>query len=224
MSLKKATLIALIGLCLSLLLRVIHAIFPQIDGSPVAVQMMTFLGILVFASLFLFILYFYKQYLSEATDQSRKPTLFLMFTIGLILLLRLRGFLQVLPKLQIPVYKISPGLYGFLADNSIGHFSLIISGIYALSLLIFFNTLNVVFRRKESSSLQNATRWAVYGSILNFFLCTLNIVIFYFFQEAGWVQHFSQKFSIFILFLFLLASLTFLYFIWTFYKNLVSPH
>ena len=224
MTLKKATLIALIGLCLNLIIKIINTIFPQIVWFPIAAQIITILSVFITASLLLFILYFYKQYLTEDTALLREPTLFLIFMVFIILLLRLKGVLQVLPKLQTPVYNISPGLYGFLLDNSIGRFSPIISGVYALSLLVFFSTLYGVFRGKKSPQLQTATRWAVFGSVLNFLLCTLNILVFYFLKEGSWVENSTQKFSSFILILFLFASSTFMYFIWIFYKYLEEPH
>jgi len=91
MTLKKATLIALIGLCLNLIIKIINTIFPQIVWFPIAAQIITILSVFITASLLLFILYFYKQYLTEDTALLREPTLFLIFMA--------KGLFQMLSQL-----------------------------------------------------------------------------------------------------------------------------
>jgi hypothetical protein len=220
LNLQKATILVLVGLLTSIVVKTTNIIFPHIYEITFFTRIFLFLSIFRSVAVLIFVIYFYREYITEKYLILKQPTIFIFITTSLLLLIQVRHIVQLFTKLQTSIYEISPLIYQLFIDRSIYMISPIINWLYLLSLVYFIFTFYVVLRDKESTNLLMETRWAIVGSVTNLLLTTFSMVLFYFFKEKSWISVVSQKYLVLIVFLFLIASFTLLYFLWHFYKSL----
>jgi hypothetical protein len=210
MSLKNATLLAMIGICYTFASRTIGTVLPGLFRNLAVAQVSGILHLLASLTAVLFFAYFFRHYLQEDETELKNGTVLALVGSSLMSLLLLKGVLPLLDRLT----------FGSLLGP---HFiEPVVPWVSSVLILLFFITFHKQTIRKRDGSLERATLWGVVGASIGVLVRTLTLFVY---LTSGAVRWFSDFPGTVIAVLFPVLAFGFgatLYFFASFYKQQAS--
>jgi hypothetical protein len=210
MSLKNATLLAIIGICYTFVSRTIGTVFPGLFRNLAVAQVSGILHLLAGLTAVLFFVYFLRHYVRENQTELKNGTVLALVGSSLMSLLLLKGVLPLLDRLT----------FGSLLGP---HFiEPVVPWVSSILILLFFTTFHKHTTRKRDGNLERATLWGVVGASIGVLVRTLTV---FFYLTSGTVRWVSDFPGTIIAVLFLIFAFGFgatLYFFASFYKQQAS--
>jgi hypothetical protein len=207
MDLKRVTLLAIIGLCYTFVVRTAGTFFPGLFGNLTAAQANGVLLLLASLSAVLFFAYFLKYYVHEEQKELMKGVVMAIVGSSLMSLLLLKGLLPILDD--------------FTFHNLAGSHIIepIVAWVSALLVLFFFIIFHREMIHRGPVNLRIAAFWAVLGSSVGLLLRTLTLFIYTGSVEARWFSDFPIFMQVVFLPVFAFSFLTLFYFFFSFYRE-----
>ena len=206
MSLKWATLLAIIGIVCSFLIRTAGTLLPHIFKNIHIVRMT--IGSHLFASftLVIFFVSFYESYTQKEQQTLRRACFLAIIGSLAALFLHIKILFLVFEQHIFPL---------FLMHH---HIDVILPLVSSITVILFFVIFQKEMRHGERKRLRKATRSAVTGFSVFAILQTTVLINYLSSGEFRWLQHFSRKVSIGTIPVMAFAILAVLYFFLSFYR------
>jgi len=206
MSLKWATLLAIIGIVCSFLIRTAGTLLPHIFKNIHIVRMT--IGSHLFASftLVIFFVSFYESYTQKEQQTLRRACFLAIIGSLAALFLHIKILFLVFEQHIFPL---------FLMHH---HIDVILPLVSSITVILFFVIFQKEMRHGERKRLGKATRSAVIGFSVFAILQTTVLINYLSSGEFRWLQHFSRKVSIGTIPVMAFAILAVLYFFLSFYR------
>jgi hypothetical protein len=207
MKLKTVTLLAIIGLCYTFIVRTAGTFSPGLFGNLTAAQANGILLLLASLTAVLFFAYFLKYYVHKEQKELRKGALLAIVGTSLMSLLLLKGLLPILDD------------YTFHNLAGSHYIEPIAAWVSALLVLFFFIVFHKEMIRRGPVHLRIAAFWAVIGSSVGLLLRTLTLFIYAGSGEARWFSDFPIFMQMILFPVFAFSFLTLFYFFFSFYRE-----
>jgi hypothetical protein len=207
MNLKKATLLAIIGLCYTFVVRTAGTFFPELFRNLTAAQVNGMLLLLASLTAVLFFAYFLKYYVHEEQKELATGAVLAIIGSSLMSLLLLKGLLPILDD------------YTFHNLAGVHYIEPIVPWVSAILILLFFIIFHKEMIRRGPMQLRKAAFWAVIGSSVGLLLRTLTLFIYVGSREARWFSDFPIFMQVVLLPVFAFSFLALVYFFLSFYRE-----
>ena len=206
MSLKRATLLVIIGIVCSFLVRTIGTFLPFIFKNIYIMWMG--IGIHLFAGLTMvvFFLIFYERFIQAGQRTLQKACILAIIGSLGALFLHIKGLSLVLEKDIFPL---------FLMQH---HIDAILPLVSSITVLFFFIIFQKEMGREERIRLGKATRSAIIGSSIIALLHAIVLINYLHSGEFRWLAHFPRKAAIGFIPILAFAVISVLYFFLSFYR------
>lgn len=206
MSLKCATLLAIIGFVCSFLIRTVATLLPHIFKNIHIVQMG--IGIHLFArfTLVFFFFSFYERYTQKEQQRLRRACFLAIIGSIAALFLHIKILFLVYEQHIFPL---------FLMHH---HIDAILPLVSSITAILFFMIFQKEMRQGERKRLGKATRSAVIGFSVVAILQTTVLINYLSSGEFRWLEHFSREVAIGTIPVVAFAILAVLYFCLSFYR------
>lgn len=228
MYLKKATLLAIIGISYTFILRTIGIFFPNIFRDPLIIQISVIISLLASLSIVLFFIAFYKYYIQEKQIRLKKVCILAIIGSFGMVLLQVKNILLVFNKLSTHLYNFSPYLVKLVNSHSIDPIMPWISSIFTLIFFIIFykETLKDKKIRDQDNNissirdngLNKAILFAIIGSSIGTLLRTFVLINYLYLRESRWFSDLSKETQVILIPIFAFSFITVLYFFLSFYS------
>lgn len=206
-SLKKSTLLAIIGITYIFSLRTIGTVFPAIFKNPQIVKIAGILSLVAILTLIFFFISFYRDYVQPGQTKLQKASI--LAIIGAAL-----GFLRVIKNL-LPVFNV----YIFRYQSWSSHIDTLAPWVNSVFILIFFVIFYGEVPHREQMKLKRATFFAIIGTSIMALLRTFLLFNHLYAERLTWLIDFSRE-MVFIFFpVFIFGFATVLYFLISFYRG-----
>jgi hypothetical protein len=207
MSLRTATLLAIIGLCYTFALRATGTFLPDLFRDILVAQVNGILHLLASLTAVLFFAYFLTCYVRKGETKLKSGTVLALVGSSLMSLLLLKGLLPILDD------------YTF--RNLAGpHFiEPIVPWVSSILILLFFIIFHKQTLRRRQRKLQQATLWAIIGSSIGVLVRTFVLLIYLPSGEARWFSDFPTGMQIALFPIFAFGFVAVFYFFWFFYRE-----
>jgi uncharacterized membrane protein len=206
MSLKRVTLLVIIGIVCSFFIRTVGTFLPFIFKNITIVWMG--MGIHLFAGLtvVIFFLMFYNRFIQAGQRALQKACILAIIGSLGALFLHIKGLSLVLEKDIFPL---------FLMQH---HIDAILPLVSSLTILFFFIIFRKEMGREVRVRLDKATRLAIMGSSIIALLHAIILINYLHSGEFRWLAHFSRKAAIGFTPILAFAVISVLYFFLSFYR------
>ena len=228
MYLKKATLLAIIGISYTFILRTIGIFFPNIFRDPLIIQISVIISLLASLSIVFFFIAFYKYYIQEKQIRLKKVCILAIIGSFGMVLLQVKNILLVFNKLSTHLYNFSPYLVKLVNSHSIDPIMPWISSIFTLIFFIIFykETLKDKKIRDQDNNissirdngLNKAILFAIIGSSIGTLLRTFVLINYLYLRESRWFSDLSKETQVILIPIFAFSFITVLYFFLSFYS------
>lgn len=220
MTLRRATMLTVIAICYTFVLRTIGTFLPSIFRTTTIVQAAQVISLLASLTFMVFYVLFYKDYVQREQTALRKVSVLAIIGSCAMLLLRVKSLILVFEGLLVKMYDLSPFLFGLVRSHSA---EAIIPWVCSILILCFF----VMFYRealhKRLVKLQKATFAAIISSSIGTLLLTITLFNFLHSGQPTWF-HASFRTLVFIFLpLSVFGFAAILYFFLVFYVQGVNP-
>lgn len=207
MRLKKATLLAIIGISYTFALRTIGTFFPDIFGNLIVVQVTQIMSFLANLTIVFFFISFYKDYVEREQIKLKNVSILAIIGSSLLLLLHIEGLFIV-----FNVYTLS-----YLVRSH--YIEPIVPWVSSIFILIFFIIFHKETIQKEDIKLKKATLSAIIGSSIGTLERTFILFNYLYSREVRWFSDLSRKIQIIFIPIFAFSFIAVLYFLLSFYKE-----
>jgi hypothetical protein len=215
MNLKKAAILAIIGVSYIFASRTIGTLAPGVFQNLLATQINVILSILASLTFVYFYVLFLIKYLQPDQIRLKRATVFAIIGSAAISLLLLKGLFLVFGFIRVNLYEVSPNLIDMIRTSSIEPVIPLLSSIF---MLFFFAIFHQEIRRSGESALKTATLLAAIGTAISMALQAFTFVNFIFQGQVKWLSEFPTKMAIILLPLIVFSAFASLYFYIAFYK------
>lgn len=212
MNLRKATLLAIIGICYHFAIRTIGTLFPDIFRVLLLAQFAQITLLLANLTILVFFIFFFKDYVQKEQVELKKATLLAIVGSGAMVSLYVNGLLLI----AFGTYSSPPLLWPVEITNHIGA---IIPWGSSILILLFFIIFYKETVREEQRRLRRPTLLAVIGSSISTLVLTFVLVNSLFSGKIMHVAGLSRKFPIIFIPVFVFTFIAVLYFFLSFYKE-----
>ena len=205
MSLKNATLLAIIGLCYTFASRTIGTFVPYLFRNLAAAQVNGVLLLLASLASIVFFVYFLRDYVEKDETELKNGTWLALVGSALMSLLLLKGLLPI--------------LHGYTFRSLAGPHMVepLVPWVSSILILLFFVVFHKRTVRKGERRLQTATLWAVIGSFVGVLLRTLTASLYIYSAVVRWFSDFPRMMQLVFLPIFVFSFVAILYFFTSFY-------
>lgn len=207
MSLKNATLLAIIGLCYTFASRTVGTFVPDLFRSLPAAQVNGVLLLLASLTSVLFFVYLLKDYVEKDETELKNGTWLAIVGSALMSLLLLKGLLPILHD------------YTFRSLAGPRLIEPLVPWASSILILLFFVVFHKRTVRRGQRKLQTATLWAVIGSLVGVLLRTLTASLYIYSAVVRWFSDFPRVMQLVFLPIFVFSFLAILYFFTSFYRE-----
>ncbi|MCK4322503.1 hypothetical protein KAX08_08325 [candidate division WOR-3 bacterium] len=208
MRLKRATLLAIIGISYAFALRTIGTFLPDIFRNLIVVQFTQIMAFLASLTIVFFFISFYIDYVQKHQINLRNVSILAIIGTSAMSLLHIKGLLRV-----FNIY-IFPNLV--YESHYIEAIIPLVSSIFILLFFIFFHKETL---RKEDIKLGKATLSAIIGSSIGTLERTFVLFNYFYSREVRWFSDLSRKIQIIFIPIFVFSFIAILYFFLSFYKE-----
>lgn len=207
MRLKKATLLAIIGISYTFALRTIGTFLPDIFGNLIVVQITQILSFLASLTIVFFFISFYKDYVEREQIKLKNASIWAIIGTSAMSLLHIKGLFIV-----FNVYTLS-----YLVKPH--YIEAIIPWLSSIFILIFFIIFHKETIQKGGKKLKRATLSAIIGSAIGTLERTFVLFNYFYSREVRWFSDLSRKIQIIFIPIFAFSFIAILYFFLSFYKE-----
>ena len=213
MSLRTATLLAIIGTCYLFVLRTAATFFPGPFRVLTVAQVAEITSLIASLATVLFFASFLANYVAKDQVGLRQATVLALVGSCAMLLLRVKGLLLV-------VFDgwLSPGLLWSLQRSYL--LGAIVPWASSILILLFFVAFYKQTLRDERPKLRGASLLAVIGSLVGSLLLTFVLFNYVYFRELMLFVNLPRLMTIMLSPLFAFSVITILYFFSSFYREL----
>jgi len=215
-TLKRATLLGLIGLSYTFALKTIGTFLPGIFTVASVRQAATVMSLIASLTLVVFYVVFRRDYLQKDQIALKRASAFAIIGSSAILVLRTKNLLLLSNAFVIVIYETSPFLFRLVRSSAPEALAAWISSILFLSFFVVFHK---EVLHKKLTNLKRATLSGVIGSSIGALLLTVILLNSVYSGQLRWFHvTFRTSISLFLPFTALgFASLFYFFFI--FYKE-----
>ena len=207
MRLKKATLLAIIGISYTFVLKTIGTFLPDIFKNLIVAQSIQILSFLASLTIVFFFISFFKDYVEKEQINLKNATVMAIIGSSAVLLLHVKGLLLVFSRY------ISPYLVRSHYIESI------IPWVSSILILFFFIIFYKEMLYEKEVRLKKAILLAIIGSSIAILLRTFILFNYLCLREIRWVFDLSGKAKIIFLPITIFSFIATLYFFLCFYKE-----
>lgn len=207
MNLKRATLLAAIGLCFAFVLRTVGTFAPDLFRSLTVAQVTATLDLIASLTTVVFFVYFLKDYVEKDETELRNGTWLALVGSALMSLLLLKGLLPILHD------------YTFRSLAGPHLVEPLVPWVSSILILLFFVVFHKRTVRRGQRKLQTATLWAVIGSLVGVLLRTLTASLYVYSAVVRWFSDFPRVIQLVFLPVFVFSFVAILYFFTSFYRE-----
>jgi hypothetical protein len=212
MSLRKATLLAIIGICYHFAIRAVGTFLPNVFRGLLVAQLTQMTLLLANLTILAFFIFFLKDFVQKEKLELKKATLSAIVGSGAMVLLHVNGLLLV----ALETYSSPPLLWPLEMTNYIG---MLIPWGSSILILLFFIAFYKETVRGEKRRLKRPTLLAVMGSSISTLVLTLIFVNSLFSSRITHLAELSRKVPVVFIPLFFFTFFGVLYFFLSFYKE-----
>jgi hypothetical protein len=212
MSLRTATLLAIIGTCYLFAMRTAATFFPGFFRILIVAQAAQITSLLASLGLVLFFASLLATYVEKDQVKLRQATLLALIGSSAMLLVRVKGLLLV-------VFDgwLSPGLLWSLQRSYL--LGALVPWVSSILILIFFVAFYRETLRDEQLRLKVASFLAIIGSSVGTLLLTFVLFNYLYFRELMFFMNLPRIMAIMLSPLFAFSFLAVLYFFFSFYRE-----
>ncbi len=205
--LKKAALLAIIGISYLFISRTVGTIFPDIFRNILVSKVNVIISFHAGMAMLFFFVSFYRSYVQREQVALRNASLLAIIGSSAMLLLLIKGLILVI---NIDIF-----------SNIIGshHMEVLIPVASAILILLFFVALYKETRRKKQTELHRAVLWAVVGSSISVLLQAIILFNYVLSSRLIWLSGSRGTILIILAPLVVFSFITGLYFFLVFYKE-----
>lgn len=207
MRLRRATLLAIIGISYTFALRTIGTFLPDIFRNLIVVQFTQIMSFLASLTIVFFFISFYKDYVERERIKLRNISILAIIGTSAMSLLHIKGLFIV-----FNVYTLSYLVKSHYIEAIIP----LVSSIFILLFFIFFHKETL---RKGDKKLRKATLSATIGSSIGTLERTFVLFNYFYSREVRWFSDLSRKIQIIFIPIFVFSFIAILYFFLSFYKE-----
>lgn len=213
MSLRTATLLAIIGTCYLFVLRTTATFFPDTFRVLIVAQFAEITSLIASLATVLFFVSLLASYVLKDQVGLRQATVLALVGSSAMLLLRVKGLLLV-------VFDdwLSPGLLWFLQTSRF--LGAVVPWASSVLVLFFFIAFYKETLRDEQSGLRGASLLALIGSSVGTLLLTFVLLNYLYFREFMFFMNLPRLIAVMLFPLFAFSFLAVLYFFSSFYREL----
>lgn len=211
MSLRKATLLAIIGTCYIFALRTTATFFPDLFRILIVAQVAQITSLLASLTLVLFFVSFLANYVEKDQVELKRASVLALIGSAAMLLIQVKGLLLVFSRF------ISPDLLWSLQRSH--YIGAIVPWASSILTLVFFVVFYKEMLRSEQPKLREASVIAIIGSSLGTLLLTFVLLNYLYFREVMFFMDLPRKLTIMLSPLFAFTLITALYFFSCFYRE-----
>jgi hypothetical protein len=207
MRLRRATLLAIIGISYTFALRTIGTFLPDIFRNLIVVQFTQIMSFLASLTIVFFFISFYKDYVERERIKLRNISILAIIGTSAMSLLHIKGLFIV-----FNVYTLS-----YLVKSH--YIEAIIPWVSSIFILLFFIFFHKETLRKGDIKLRKATLSATIGSSIGTLERTFVLFNYFYSREVRWFSDLSRKIQIIFIPIFVFSFIAILYFFLSFYKE-----
>ena len=218
MSLSKATLLALIGIYYTFILKTVGTFLPDIFKIFIISQTTQILSIFASVTLVVFFISFYKNYVQNEQTGLKKAVILAIIGTSATSLLYLSNLLLHFNRILIFIYGISPYLFTLVESRNVEATGTIVLWVSSIFTIFFF----IMFYKeihKEEIKLKKPALFAIWGSLTGTLLQTIILLNYLFSGEIKWFSDLSSKTAVILFPVSAFSFIAVLYFFSTFYKE-----
>jgi len=212
MNLKKATLLAIIGISYTFILRTIGTFLPDIFKNLQVAQISVIMSFLASLTIVVFFTSFYESYVQKEQTKLKKASMLAIIGSCALLLLSIKGFLVV----------FNIHIFSYLVKSN--YIEPIIPWVSSIFILLFFIIFYKEILYKEDMKLKNAAILAIIGSSIIALERTFIVFNYFYSREVMWFSDLSRGIQIIFIPIFTISFITVLYFFLSFYFSCLSKH
>jgi hypothetical protein len=215
-TLRRATLLALLGLSYTFTLRAIGTFLPQMFTVALAAQVVTITSLIASLTSVIFYVVFRRDYVQKDEIALKRVSALSIIGSSAILALRAKNLPLVFDASVIALYEASPFLFRVVRSHALEALTVWICSIFFLS---FFVALHREVLHRKLMSLRRATLSGVIGSSLGTLTLTVTLLNYAYSGRLRW-SHVMFRTSVFLFLPFISLSFALLfYFFVIFYKH-----
>ncbi len=192
MNLKIAILIAILGQCMNFLLKTLGTFSPHMFVTPMIGGPTQILLLLGNAAPLLFLIYFYRDYLTPRKvpdEQDRRSlgraTILIFLGFAVHILLQIHRMLLQIPGFTTSVYDLSPSLFNLIAIPPAKIITAAIPWINSFFVFYFFLIFLRTIRSGGHKNLRLAAQLAIAGAGINIVIRSLTFINFFLFSRGN---------------------------------------
>jgi hypothetical protein len=212
MSLRKATLLAMISICYVFVLRAVGTFFPDLFRILMVAQIAQITSLFAGLAMMLFFVSFLRNYVEKDQVELRRASVLALVGSAAMLLIQVKGSL-----LLVFNRFISPDLLWSLQRSH--YVGAIVPWASSILTLVFFVVFYKEMLRSEQPRLREASFIAIIGSSLGTLLLTFVLLNYLYFREVMFFVDLPRKLAIMLSPLFAFTLITALYFFSCFYRE-----
>jgi len=212
MRLKKATLLAIIGISYAFILRTIGTFLPDIFKNLIVAQSIQILSFLASLTIVFFFISFYLDYVEQEQIKLKQASVLAIIGSSAMALVRIKGLLLVIFRRYISLY----WLHYLIRSDYIG---VVIPWVSSILILLFFIIFYKDILSQKKVELKIATLLAIIGSSISTLLLTFVLFNYLYPREIRWLLYSPGKIAIIFIPLSTFSFIAILYFFLCFYKE-----
>lgn len=212
MSLRKATFLAIIGLCYTFALRGAGTIFPEVFRNITVARAVEVTSLLASLTVVLFFVSFYGNYVRPDQILLKRSTLAATIGVSAVSLLQLI-------RLSVVFFEryLSPGLIWTLqAPNLVKP---LVPWAASILVLVFFLIFHRETQGENKARLRRAIFWGMIGSSSGALVRTLVLLNYLHSEQTRWFSDLSTRTLVILLLVFAFSFVSVIYFLSSFYKE-----
>jgi hypothetical protein len=217
MNLKKSSILVIVGIIYSLLLKISILLYPGIFSHVFTSQISYFFSILTNIAIILFGFYFIKEVIGQNRIHFKLTVLATMIGPAFFILIHLKDIIRLSPKLSLKLYDFSPYLYNVILTGNSRPSTQLILWLSSIFICYFFYTLHNQLNGNYNV-LKKATFLVLISSALNVLHRTFAFITYLFFPNSSLITSTPTVLLLLSFSIFLLLSFTLLIFFWRLYK------
>lgn len=212
MRLKKATLLAIIGISYAFVLRTIGTFLPDIFKNLIVAQSIQILSFLASLTIVFFFISFYLDYVEQEQIKLKQASFLAIIGSSAMALVRIKGLLLVVFGRYISLYWLR---YLIRSD----YMGVVIPWVSSILILLFFIIFYKDILSQKKVELKTATLLAIIGSSISTLLLTFVLFNYLYPREIRRFLYSPEKIAIIFIPLLTFSFVTLLYFFLCFYKE-----
>ena len=217
MNLKNASILVIIGIIYTIVIKISQYLFPDIFSYVFITNITHIFSILTSLFLILFGLYFIKEVIGQNKIHFKLTVLAALLGPAYFILLHLRELVRLSSKLSLGLYDFSPNVYNLIVTGTLKPISQIIVWLSSILICYFFFVLNKNLSM-QYEDLKKAVFLVLMGTAITVVFRTFGFITYLFYPDYIFKGSPPPIILLLSILIFLFLSVVSLMFFWKLYK------